>query len=123
AMGKTPLVVNDCPGFYVNRVLFPYFVGFSLLLRDGADFQLVDRVMERFGWPMGPAHLLDVVGIDTAHHAQQVLADGFPDRMQLEDDATARMFAADRYGQKNGLGFYRYEKGDRGRPVKTVDEE
>src|SRR5690606_17105750 len=58
AMGKTPIVVNDCPGFLVNRVLFPYFAGFSGLLRDGADFQAVDKVMEKFGFPMGPAYLL-----------------------------------------------------------------
>ena len=45
-MGKTPIVVNDCPGFFVNRVLFPYFAGFSLLLRDGADFRQIDKVME-----------------------------------------------------------------------------
>ena len=56
-MGKTPVVVNDCPGFFVNRVLFPYFAGFHMLLRDGADFQAVDKAMEKFGWPMGPAYL------------------------------------------------------------------
>ncbi|HBN98349.1 MAG TPA: fatty acid oxidation complex subunit alpha FadB, partial [Alteromonas macleodii] len=51
-MGKTPIVVNDCPGFLVNRVLFPYFAGFSKLLIDGADFVAVDKVMEKiFGWP------------------------------------------------------------------------
>ena len=38
-MGKTPIVVNDCPGFLVNRVLFPYFAGFHMLLRDGVDFE------------------------------------------------------------------------------------
>lgn len=81
-MGKSPIVVNDCPGFFVNRVLFPYFAGFSLLMRDGANFTEIDKVMERqFGWPMGPAYLLDVVGIDTAHHAQAVMAEGFPTRM------------------------------------------
>ncbi|MFA7860577.1 3-hydroxyacyl-CoA dehydrogenase NAD-binding domain-containing protein, partial [Escherichia coli] len=84
-MGKTPIVVNDCPGFFVNRVLFPYFAGFSQLLRDGADFRKIDKVMEKqFGWPMGPAYLLDVVGIDTAHHAQAVMAAGFPQRMQKD---------------------------------------
>ncbi|WP_099075208.1 fatty acid oxidation complex subunit alpha FadB [Proteus alimentorum] len=90
-MGKTPIIVNDCPGFFVNRVLFPYFAGFSLLLRDGADFIAVDKVMEKaFGWPMGPAYLLDVVGIDTANHAQAVMAHGFPDRMgTIERDAIA----------------------------------
>ena len=68
-MGKNPIVVNDCPGFLVNRVLFPYFGGFGMLMRDGADFQAVDKVMEKFGWPMGPAYLMDVVGIDTGVHA------------------------------------------------------
>jgi 3-hydroxyacyl-CoA dehydrogenase/enoyl-CoA hydratase/3-hydroxybutyryl-CoA epimerase/enoyl-CoA isomerase len=63
AMGKSPVVVNDCPGFLVNRVLFPYFAGFNGLLKDGVDFQRIDKVMEKFGWPMGPAFLLDVVGI------------------------------------------------------------
>ena len=80
-MGKTPVVVNDCPGFFVNRVLFPYFAGFHMLLRDGADFQAVDKAMEKFGWPMGPAYLMDVVGMDTAVHAADVMAEGFPDRM------------------------------------------
>lgn len=77
-MGKTPIVVNDCPGFFVNRVLFPYLAGFGMLVRDGGDFRQIDKVMEKqFGWPMGPAYLLDVVGIDTAHHAQAVMAVGF----------------------------------------------
>ena len=102
-MGKTPIVVNDCPGFFVNRVLFPYFAGFSQLLRDGADFRKVDKVMEKqFGWPMGPAYLLDVVGIDTAHHAQAVMAAGFPQRMHKDyRDAIDALFDASRYGQKN----------------------
>ena len=78
AMGKTPIVVNDCPGFLVNRVLFPYFAGFMMLVKDGVDFQRIDKVMEKFGWPMGPAYLLDVVGIDTAHHADAVMAAGLP---------------------------------------------
>jgi 3-hydroxyacyl-CoA dehydrogenase/enoyl-CoA hydratase/3-hydroxybutyryl-CoA epimerase/enoyl-CoA isomerase len=50
-MGKTPIVVNDCPGFLVNRVLFPYFGGFDMLVRDGVDFQAVDKVMERLAGP------------------------------------------------------------------------
>ncbi|NVK40850.1 MAG: fatty acid oxidation complex subunit alpha FadB [Oceanospirillaceae bacterium] len=123
AMGKTPIVVNDCPGFLINRILFPYFAGFSLLLRDGADFRQVDRVMEGFGWPMGPAYLLDVVGIDTAYHADAVMAAGFPERMRHEDEnALDRMFALERFGQKNGKGFYAYEPDRKGKPKKVVDE-
>lgn len=124
AMGKKPVVINDCPGFLVNRVLFPYFAGFMGLLKDGADFQQVDKVMERFGWPMGPAYLMDVVGIDTGHHAEEVMANGFPDRMTKSyKTAGDVMFENDRYGQKNGKGFYVYELDKRGKPKKVVSQE
>nr|WP_300310912.1 fatty acid oxidation complex subunit alpha FadB [Halomonas sp.] len=128
AMGKTPIVVNDCPGFLVNRVLFPYFGGFSLLVEQGADFQRVDKVMEKFGWPMGPAYLLDVVGMDTAVHANEVMAEGFPDRMAqggMNGGKTAIqvMFENDRLGQKNDKGFYAYEEDRKGKPKKVSDEQ
>lgn len=124
AMGKKAIVVNDCPGFLVNRVLFPYFAGFMGLLKDGADFQQVDKVMERFGWPMGPAYLMDVVGMDTGHHAEAVMAEGFPDRMtKTYKTAGDVMFEAERYGQKNGKGFYEYQLDKRGKPKKIVSEE
>jgi 3-hydroxyacyl-CoA dehydrogenase/enoyl-CoA hydratase/3-hydroxybutyryl-CoA epimerase/enoyl-CoA isomerase len=122
-LGKKAVVVNDCPGFLVNRVLFPYLDGFSRLLRDGADFQAVDKVMERWGWPMGPAYLSDVVGIDTAVHGADVMAEGFPERMQPDfKSAPQIMFEANRLGQKNGQGFYDYSKDKRGRPQKTASE-
>ncbi|MCL1125353.1 fatty acid oxidation complex subunit alpha FadB [Shewanella surugensis] len=122
-MGKTPIVVNDCPGFFVNRVLFPYFAGFNGLLADGADFSAIDKVMEKqFGWPMGPAYLLDVVGLDTAHHAQAVMAEGFPDRMaKTGTDAVDVLFNNNRLGQKNTKGFYAYSVDRRGKPKKDVD--
>ncbi|MFT5573168.1 MAG: 3-hydroxyacyl-CoA dehydrogenase/enoyl-CoA hydratase/3-hydroxybutyryl-CoA epimerase [Cryomorphaceae bacterium] len=124
AMGKKPIVVNDCPGFLVNRVLFPYFAGFMGLLKDGADFQQVDKVMERWGWPMGPAYLMDVVGMDTGHHAEEVMANGFPDRMtKTYKTAGDVMFENDRYGQKNGKGFYVYELDKRGKPKKVVSQQ
>ncbi|MGM0702513.1 MAG: fatty acid oxidation complex subunit alpha FadB [Pseudomonadota bacterium] len=127
AMGKTPIVVNDCPGFLVNRVLFPYFGGFSQLMAQGADFQRVDKIMEKFGWPMGPAYLLDVVGMDTAVHAGEVMAEGFPERMgSLGGDggksAIQAMFENDRLGQKNAKGFYAYEEDKKGKPKKVSDE-
>lgn len=117
-MGKTPIVVNNCPGFLVNRILFPYFGAFSQLIRDGADFRQIDKAMERFGWPMGPAYLLDVVGIDTAVHAQAVMASGF-DRMKLEfASAIDKLSAAKAYGQKTGSGFYLYKPDKQGKPKK-----
>jgi len=124
AMGKSPIVVNDCPGFLVNRVLFPYFKAFSMLIRDGADFLQVDKIMQQFGWPMGPAYLMDVVGIDTGVHASAVMADGFPDRMkQLDNDIIGQLFEAGKYGQKTGSGFYSYSKDKKGRPVKVPADE
>jgi 3-hydroxyacyl-CoA dehydrogenase/enoyl-CoA hydratase/3-hydroxybutyryl-CoA epimerase/enoyl-CoA isomerase len=123
SLGKSPIVVNDCPGFLVNRILFPYFGAFCQLLRDGADFRVIDKVMETFGWPMGPAYLLDVVGIDTASHCMAVMAEGFPDRMQYDfTTAIDHLYEAGSYGQKNGKGFYRYEQNAGGRPVKVFDE-
>ena len=121
-MGKTAIVVNDCPGFFVNRVLFPYFAGFSKLVADGVDFQRIDKVMEKFGWPMGPAYLLDVVGIDTAHHANSVMATGYPDRMASSEKSPHDiLFETKRFGQKNSLGFYAYKADKKGHPKKEVD--
>ena len=123
AMGKKPIVVNDCPGFLVNRVLFAYFAGFVSLLKEGVDFRAIDKAAENFGWPMGPAYLCDVVGIDTCVHAGAVMADGFPDRMK-PDGKTAMevLLENDRLGEKNSLGFYKYEKDKRGKNKKVVDE-
>lgn len=121
-MGKTPIVVNDCPGFLVNRILFPYFGGFARLIAAGVDFVRIDKVMERFGWPMGPAYLMDVVGIDTGHHGRDVMAEGYPDRMK--DDrrsAVDVLYDAKRLGQKTGKGFYAYEVDKRGKPKKVAD--
>ncbi|MDN7137302.1 fatty acid oxidation complex subunit alpha FadB [Pseudidiomarina sp. 1ASP75-14] len=119
-MGKTAIVVNDCPGFLVNRVLFPYLAGFAGMVDEGADFAAIDKVMERqFGWPMGPAYLSDVVGIDTADHCTEVMAHGFPSRMPRDtSSAIAKLAAAERYGQKNGKGFYNYGVDKKGRPSK-----
>jgi 3-hydroxyacyl-CoA dehydrogenase/enoyl-CoA hydratase/3-hydroxybutyryl-CoA epimerase/enoyl-CoA isomerase len=112
--------------FFVNRVLFPYFAGFNILVAEGADFHKVDKVMENFGWPMGPAYLLDVVGIDTADHAGSVMANAFPERLKFDLDkqsAVDVMYQAKRFGQKNDKGFYSYELDRRGRSKKVVCEE
>jgi 3-hydroxyacyl-CoA dehydrogenase/enoyl-CoA hydratase/3-hydroxybutyryl-CoA epimerase/enoyl-CoA isomerase len=123
-LGKTPIVVRDCGGFLVNRVLFPYFAGFELLLRDGVDYERIDKAMEKWGWPMGPALLIDVVGIDTCVHADHVLAEGYPDRMRHEGQSAAEaMVAASRLGQKNGKGFYAWKPEKKGPPSKQSDPE
>ena len=122
AMGKTPVVVNDCAGFLVNRVLFPYLAGFQKLLADGVAYERIDAVMEGWGWPMGPALLLDVVGIDTAVHADGVMAAAFPDRMKAEgQSAIAALLEARRLGQKSGAGFYAWTPDRKGPPKKASD--
>lgn len=122
-MGKTPIVVNNCPGFLVNRILFPYFGAFSKLVQEGADFRQIDKVMEKFGWPMGPAYLLDVVGIDTGVHAQGVMANGF-DRMKLTfESAIDKLYAKGDLGQKSGKGFYLYQPDKKGKPRKLPNPE
>ncbi|MCP4991474.1 MAG: fatty acid oxidation complex subunit alpha FadB [Colwellia sp.] len=123
-MGKTPIVVNDCPGFFINRVLFPYFAGFSLLVNEGVDFVAIDNIMTKyFGWPMGPAFLADVIGLDTLDHCIDVMAEGFPQRMtKIASDPIFVMYKNNRLGQKNNAGFYNFSKDKRGRPTKKADE-
>jgi 3-hydroxyacyl-CoA dehydrogenase/enoyl-CoA hydratase/3-hydroxybutyryl-CoA epimerase/enoyl-CoA isomerase len=124
ALGKTPIVVGDCGGFLVNRVLFPYLAGVQRLVADGVDYERIDRVMEKWGWPMGPALLMDVIGIDTCVHADAVLADAYPDRMRHEGkSAIEAMAEAGRLGQKSGKGFYAWKPEKKGPPSKQSDPE
>jgi 3-hydroxyacyl-CoA dehydrogenase / enoyl-CoA hydratase / 3-hydroxybutyryl-CoA epimerase len=109
-LDKTPIVVNDGPGFLVNRVLAPYLNEAGWLLADGAAIEQIDRVLRDFGMPMGPLRLLDEVGLDVAHHAGAIMADAFGERLA----APATMTALEKtklLGRKGGLGFYRYENG------------
>ena len=123
-MGKTPIVVNDCPGFLVNRVLSPYMLACQLLVGEGAPIEFLDKTMEKFGWPMGPAHLIDVVGIDTAFHAGAVMAKAAGKRGKTAGTTPVQaLFEAGYYGQKNGKGFYAYENDRKGRPQKIFDPE
>lgn len=123
AMGKKPVVVRDCPGFLVNRILSPYMGCFMQMVNEGADFVQIDKVMEKFGWPMGPAYLCDVVGIDTGVHAGETMSEGFPDRMKYDfKTASEVLYEAKRFGQKNSVGYYSYELDKRGRQKKVVDE-
>jgi len=123
SLKKKPVVVNDCPGFLVNRVLFAYFAGFLRLLYDGADYALVDQAMENWGWPMGPAYLADVVGLDTMQHCDNVLAEAYSKRFR-RDFRSWYQVALDLggLGQKNGRGFYTYSVVE-GHRSKSVNEE
>ena len=115
-LGKRPVVVNDCPGFLVNRVLFPYLNAFDAMAAEGINVEYIDQVMTQFGWPMGPGVLADVIGIDTCVHASDVMAQGFPDRMPVPDPSALReRLASGHLGQKSGQGIYRFALDQRGR--------
>jgi 3-hydroxyacyl-CoA dehydrogenase / enoyl-CoA hydratase / 3-hydroxybutyryl-CoA epimerase / enoyl-CoA isomerase len=124
AMGKMPIIVEDCPGFVVNRVLTPYFIAFLQLVRDGVDFKEIDKAMEAFGWPMGPAYLIDVIGLDISHHVVETVSAGFAPRMDVPFETAIEILLREgRLGQKNGRGFYKYESDSKGRPRKEIDPE
>jgi 3-hydroxyacyl-CoA dehydrogenase/enoyl-CoA hydratase/3-hydroxybutyryl-CoA epimerase/3-hydroxyacyl-CoA dehydrogenase/enoyl-CoA hydratase/3-hydroxybutyryl-CoA epimerase/enoyl-CoA isomerase len=112
-IGKTPIVVRDCPGFLVNRILFPYLNESLVLLEEGAGPRAIDKAATAFGMPMGPITLNDLVGLDTSLYAGRVINTAFADRTKTSrilDD----LVAAKRLGQKSGAGFYSYAKGSRG---------
>jgi 3-hydroxyacyl-CoA dehydrogenase/enoyl-CoA hydratase/3-hydroxybutyryl-CoA epimerase/3-hydroxyacyl-CoA dehydrogenase/enoyl-CoA hydratase/3-hydroxybutyryl-CoA epimerase/enoyl-CoA isomerase len=112
-IGKTPIVVRDCPGFLVNRILFPYLNESLVLLEEGASPRAIDKAATAFGMPMGPVTLNDVVGLDTSLYAGRVVNTAFADRAaatRLLDE----LVAAGRLGQKSGAGFYSYARGSRG---------
>lgn len=101
---KKPIVVNDCAGFLVNRVLFPYMNEALLLLLEGVPMDAIDKAATKFGMPMGPILLQDVVGLDTACFAGKVLHDAYPDRA-VELPLMQDLVDAGRLGQKSGKGF------------------
>jgi 3-hydroxyacyl-CoA dehydrogenase/enoyl-CoA hydratase/3-hydroxybutyryl-CoA epimerase len=114
-LGKTVIVVNDGPGFYVNRILSPYLNEAAILLDQGVAIDLIDKAIVDFGFPVGPITLVDEVGLDVAVKAGKIMADAFPDRMQPAKSIQA-VVAAGRYGRKSKKGFYTYDndgkKGD-----------
>jgi 3-hydroxyacyl-CoA dehydrogenase/enoyl-CoA hydratase/3-hydroxybutyryl-CoA epimerase/3-hydroxyacyl-CoA dehydrogenase/enoyl-CoA hydratase/3-hydroxybutyryl-CoA epimerase/enoyl-CoA isomerase len=112
-IGKTPIVVRDCPGFLVNRILFPYINESLVLLEEGADPRAIDKAATAFGMPMGPLTLSDVVGLDTTLYAGSVVNKAFADRAKTTRILN-ELVAAGRLGQKSGAGFYSYAKGSRG---------
>ncbi len=121
-IGKSPIVVNDGPGFVVNRVLMPYMNEALLLLEEGASIKAVDRAATRFGMPMGPITLYDTVGLDIGLHAGGVLQRAFPDRV-LPTKILPAMLEADRLGNKNGKGFFDYVTDRKGRQKPAPSDE
>jgi 3-hydroxyacyl-CoA dehydrogenase/enoyl-CoA hydratase/3-hydroxybutyryl-CoA epimerase len=109
-MGKTVIVVEDHPGFWVNRILSPYLGQAGLLVEEGVPIELVDRSMTEWGFPVGPVALLDEVGLDVAQKAARVMQEAYGERMR-PGAGLERLLQAGRLGRKNGRGFYRYKDG------------
>lgn len=109
ALGKTPVLVRDSPGFVVNRILMPYLNEAVLLVGEGVNIDELDKVMKRFGMPMGPLELLDQIGLDVAAHVaasmQPALAGRFPSLGAFE-----YLCEKGWLGQKSGKGFYLHQK-------------
>ena len=108
SLGKTPVLVNDGPGFLVNRLLVPYMVEAVSLLEEGISIKHIDRIIESFGMPMGPIELFDEVGIDVAFKVAKILSQSMGDRM-ADSPVLEKMIADGRLGKKSKKGFYIYQ--------------
>lgn len=105
---KTPIVVKNCAGFLVNRVLIPYVNEAVHLLQDGVDIALIDQIAEKYGMPLGPLALADEVGLDVGYKVAKILEDAYGKRMK-----TAGLFYelnkdGNLLGKKSGKGFYEH---------------
>jgi len=117
-MGKHVIVVNDAPGFYVNRPLGAYITEAIRMLCEGVSVEAVDRAMREFGFPVGPFQVMDEVGWDVAHHVNGILAQAYGERFQAPLNL-APFIQEKRLGRKSGRGFYLYE--GTGQGEKPVD--
>ena len=106
---KLPLPVKDSPGFLVNRVLGPYMQNAFRMLDEGAKPETIDRAMEDFGMPMGPAELADTVGLDICLAAGRALAKNVTEKDVPQ--ILANKVALGQLGRKTGQGLYRYVDG------------
>lgn len=103
-LGKFPVVVQDSPGFLVNRCLAPYLNEAAQLMVEGCDPEHVDKTMLDFGLPMGPARLMDEVGFDVAAKVSDVMHAAFPERMQ-PNPLFRKMVEAGQLGKKTKNGI------------------
>jgi len=118
--GKTPIVVTDGAGFYVNRILAPYMNEAARIVLEQQPIDFVDKALVDFGFPVGPVTLLDEVGIDVGAKIGPILTKELGSRFEAPA-AFDKLLADDRKGRKNGKGFYLYgKKAKKGK--KQVDE-
>jgi 3-hydroxyacyl-CoA dehydrogenase/enoyl-CoA hydratase/3-hydroxybutyryl-CoA epimerase len=119
-LGKTPVVVSDTPGFLVNRLLTFYGTAALWLLDEGHAIERVDRILERWGMPMGPFALTDMAGIDVSVKVARILQQAFGDRLRIPDWVDRIGDDPERRGAKSGRGYYTYDKAQRRAADSTV---
>jgi len=122
SLRKLPVVVQECPGFLVNRLLMPYLNEATKALEEGAATATeIDQVVVEWGMPMGPFTLMDMLGIDVCGHVGEYLSSEYGERM-----APAALFPklleAGRLGEKSGAGFYDHPGGESDVVRKMVGE-
>jgi 3-hydroxyacyl-CoA dehydrogenase/enoyl-CoA hydratase/3-hydroxybutyryl-CoA epimerase len=118
-LGKTVIVVKDSPGFYINRILTPYFNESMKLLEEGLTITELDRYAERMGFPIGPCAVMDEVGLDVADKVARVMVAFFGERAEATD-LNQRLMEDNRLGHKNERGFYTYAVGHRAEEDKSL---
>jgi len=107
--GKTPIVVKDEAGFFVNRILGLYMNEAANIAMEGEPVENIDKALTKFGFPVGPMTLLDEVGIDVGSKVSAILFDAFGERFSAPA-AMEKLTNDDRKGKKNQKGFYLYGK-------------
>ncbi len=107
--GKTPIVVGDCAGFIVNRILLPYLNEAAFILEEGSNIKTIDKVLKDFGMPMGPFTLADTVGIDVGYKVATILNQSYGDRMPVASILKRVHDELNLLGKKENKGFYIYK--------------
>jgi 3-hydroxyacyl-CoA dehydrogenase len=114
-IGKVAVVAGNCHGFIGNRMLKPYVFQARRLLLEGALPAQVDSALQNFGMAMGPFRMYDVVGIDLEWRSRQLSGEQLPEGSaeELNVRVDNQLCEQERFGQKSGKGYYRYDKGSR----------
>ena len=108
-MGKAAVVSLNAPGFIGNRMLSGYTYQANMLLLEGALPNQIDNALESFGMSMGPFRMMDLVGLDLGWRARKLAELDTPLANKISD----ALCELERFGQKNGKGFYNYSEGSR----------
>eukprot|EP00455_Lapot_gusevi_P045088 TRINITY_DN5731_c0_g1_i1.p1 TRINITY_DN5731_c0_g1~~TRINITY_DN5731_c0_g1_i1.p1 ORF type:complete len:735 (-),score=344.30 TRINITY_DN5731_c0_g1_i1:278-2482(-) len=109
-IGKTPVVVGNCVGFVANRIFFPYSQAAGLLVDFGIDPYRIDKVLMKYGMPMGCFRMGDMAGVDIFYHVNSIINTAYGERC-YNSTLGQQLLDAKRFGQKSGAGYYKHSKG------------